>query len=70
MAPTEREKSVTQTITVTVTDDDDEKPGKPDAPTVTTASVSRVTVSWSAPDNAGPAITDYDYQYREIEESA
>ena len=64
----EREKSVTQTITVTVTDDDAEKPGKPDAPTVTTASVSRVTVSWSAPDNAGPAITDYDYQYREIED--
>ena len=62
----EREKSVTQTITVTVTDDDDEKPGKPDAPTVTTASVSRVTVSWSAPDNPGPTITDYDYQYREI----
>ena len=64
----EREKSVTQTITVTVTDVDGEKPGKPDAPTVTTASVSRVTVSWSAPDNAGPAITDYDYQYREIED--
>ena len=35
---------------------------------MTTASVSRVTVSWSAPDNAGPAITDYDYQYREIED--
>ena len=31
-------------------------------------SVSRVTVSWSAPDNAGPAITDYDYQYREIKD--
>ena len=64
----ERLKSVTQTITVTVTDVDGEKPGKPDAPTVTTVSVSRVTVSWSAPDNAGPAIEDYDYQYREIKD--
>ena len=64
----ERLKSVTQTITVTVTDVDGEKPGKPDAPAVTTVSVSRVTVSWSAPDNAGPAIEDYDYQYREIKD--
>ena len=64
----EREKSVTQTITVTVRDVGGEKPGKPDAPTVTTVSVSKVTVSWSAPDNAGPAITDYDYQYRELKD--
>ena len=64
----EREKSVSQTITVTVTDDDAEKPGKPDAPTVTTVSVSTVKVTWSAPDNAGPAITDYDYQYRELKD--
>ena len=64
----EREKSVTQTITVTVTDDDAEKPGKPAAPTVAAVSVSRVKVSWTAPDNAGPAITDYDYQYRELKD--
>ena len=64
----ERAKSVTQTITVRVTDDNFEKPGKPDAPAVTTVSVSRVKVSWSAPDNAGPAITDYDYQYRELKD--
>ena len=64
----EREKSVTQTITVTVTDDDAEKPAKPAAPVVTTVSVSQVKVSWSAPDNAGPAIEDYDYQYREIKD--
>ena len=64
----ERAKSVTQTITVTVTDDDFENPGKPDAPAVTTVSVSKVKVSWSAPDNAGPAITDYDYQYRELKD--
>ena len=61
----EREKTVTQTITVTVTDVAGEAPGKPNAPTVTTASVSRLTVNWSAPTNAGPAITDYDVQYRE-----
>ena len=61
----EREKTATQTITVTVTDVNTEAPGKPAAPTVTAASVSRLTVSWSAPSNAGPAITDYDVQYRE-----
>ena len=61
----EREKTVTQTITVTVTDVAGEAPGKPAAPTVEAASVSRLTVSWSVPDNAGPAITDYDVQYRE-----
>ena len=61
----ERVKTATQTITVTVTDVAGEAPGKPDAPTVTTASVSRLTVNWSAPANAGPAITDYDVQYRE-----
>ena len=60
----EREKTATQTITVTVTDVAGEAPGKPDAPTVTAASVSRLTVNWSAPANAGPAITDYDVQYR------
>ena len=64
----EREKSVTQTITVTVTDVGGELPGKPDAPTVTTVSVSKVKASWSAPENPGPAITDYDYRYREIKD--
>ena len=61
----EREKTATQTITVTVTDVNTEAPGKPAAPTVAPASVSRLTVNWSAPANAGPAITDYDVQYRE-----
>ena len=60
----EREKTATQTITVTVTDVNTEAPGKPAAPTVSAASVSSLTVNWSAPDNAGPAITDYDVQYR------
>ena len=60
----EREKTATQTITVTVTDDDSEAPGAPDAPLVSPASVRSLTVNWSAPDNDGPEITDYDVQYR------
>ena len=59
-----REKTATQTITVTVTDVNTEAPGKPAAPTVSSASATSLTVSWSAPTNAGPAITDYDVQYR------
>ena len=61
----EREQTATQTITVTVTDVAGEAPGKPDAPDVAAASVTSLTVSWSAPANAGPAIDDYDVQYRE-----
>ena len=60
-----REKTATQTITVTVTDVAGEAPGKPDAPDVAAASVTSLTVSWSAPANAGPAIDDYDVRYRE-----
>ena len=59
-----RVMTATQTITVTVTDVDTEAPGKPGAPTVSAASASSLSVSWSAPDNAGPAITDYDYRHR------
>ena len=60
----EREKTAAQTITVTVTDVSGEAPGKPAAPAVAAASVTSLNVSWSAPDNAGPAITDYDYRHR------
>ena len=60
-----REKTATQTITVTVTDVAGEAPGKPAAPTVAAASVTSLTVTWTKPANAGPAITDYDVQYRE-----
>ena len=60
-----REKTATQTITVTVTDVAGEAPGKPAAPTVAPASVTSLTVTWTKPANAGPAITDYDVQYRE-----
>ena len=59
-----RVKTADQTITVTVTDEDGEAPGVPAKPTVTSASVTSVTVTWTAPSNAGPAITSYDLQYR------
>ena len=61
----ERVKTATRTITVTVTDVAGEAPGKPDAPNVSAASATSLTVNWSAPSNAGPAIDDYDVQYRE-----
>ena len=51
-------------VTVTVTDVDSEVPGVPGVPTVTSASVTSVMAAWTAPANAGPAITDYDYRYR------
>ncbi len=59
-----REKTADQPITVTVTDVAGEAPGVPATPTVTSASVTSVTVTWAAPSNPGPAITSYDLQYR------
>ena len=59
-----RVKTATQTITVTVTDVNTEVPGQTSAPTVSAASTTRLSVSWTAPGNAGPAITDYDYRHR------
>ena len=59
-----REKTADQTITVTVTDVDGEAPGAPATLSVSSASGSSLSVSWTAPSNAGPPITDYDYQYR------
>ena len=52
-----------QTITVTVTDVN-EPPGKPDPPTVSNEMDNSLTVTWTEPANTGPAITDYDVQYR------
>ena len=52
-------------ITIRVTDVDGEAPDTPFAPTVTAVSSSRLQVSWEAPANAGPPITDYDYRHRE-----
>ena len=39
-------------------------PGTPDAPMVTAASATSLTVTWAEPPNARPPITDYDVQYR------
>ena len=41
-------------------------PGKPQAPTVSTATPYSLTVEWTEPENTGTAITDYDVQYREV----
>ena len=51
-------------VTVLVTDVD-EPPDAPPAPTVAGASSTSLSVSWSAPANAGrPVLSDYDVQYR------
>ncbi len=51
-------------ITVRVTDDNTEAPGKPDAPTVSSTTTTSVTIAGSAPSINGPAIDDYDVQYK------
>ena len=50
-------------VTIEVTDED-EPPGKPEAPTVEGHSSSSVLVRWEEPENRGPAIHDYDVEYR------
>ena len=52
-------------VVVEVTDVD-EPPDAPDAPTVTAASgtETELTVAWTAPGNTGPAINQYEVQYR------
>ena len=56
--------SATIPVTVAVADVD-EPPDAPSAPTVSGASSTSLSVSWSAPSNAGrPVLTDYDVQYR------
>ncbi len=59
-----RELEAEQTFTIRVTDER-EPPGVPEAPTFSGETADSLTVSWSEPDNTGPAITDYDAQYRE-----
>ena len=53
-------------VTVTVTDVDGEAPAAPAPPEVTASagSTTSLDVRWTAPDNAGPAIADYDVEYR------
>ena len=61
--------SATVGVTITVTDVDGEAPATPAAPTVAAASGTSLAVSWDAPENTGPPITDYDYRYRETSRS-
>ncbi len=51
------------TVEVTIRVTDVPAPGRPDAPVVA-GGTEQVSVSWSAPTNEGPAITDYDLRYR------
>ncbi len=53
-------------VTITVVDVD-EPPSQPGAPEVRSTGPTGLTVSWTAPDNQGPEITDYDLQYREAD---
>ena len=57
-------------VTIRVTDVNTEAPGTPFAPTVTPISSTSVQVNWDAPDNEGPPITDYDYRYKTVADSA
>ena len=45
--------------------DEREPPDVPEVPAFSGETADSLTVSWSEPDNTGPAITDYDVQYRE-----
>ena len=54
---------LTATVEVKIRVTDVPAPGRPDAPVVA-GGTEQVSVSWSAPTNEGPAITDYDLRYR------
>ena len=56
-------------VTINVTDVDNEAPDTPFAPTVEAISSTSLQVSWDAPENAGPPITDYDYRYQTVTDS-
>ena len=51
-------------VTITVVDVA-EPPAQPGAPDISSTGSTGLIVGWSAPDNQGPEITDYDVQYRE-----
>ena len=59
-----RELEAEQTFTLRVTDER-EPPDIPEVPTFSGETQDSLTVSWAEPHNTGPAITDYDVQYRE-----
>ncbi len=55
--------TLADTAAVTIRVTDVPAPGKPDAPVVT-GGTGELAVSWSAPENEGPEIADYDLRYR------
>ena len=59
-----RELEAEQTFTLRVTDER-EPPAIPEALTFSGETAESMTLNWSEPDNTGPAISDYDVQYRE-----
>ena len=56
-------------VTIRVTDINDEAPDTPFAPAVVALSSTSLQVTWDAPENAGPPITDYDYRYQALTDS-
>ncbi len=54
--------SITVAIDVT---DVEEPPSQPGAPEVSSVGPTALTASWTAPENQGPEISDYDVRYRE-----
>ena len=60
----ERERRGQRAVQVRVTDEE-EPPGVPAAPEVTPEGTDSLKVSWTEPENRGPAITDYEVRYRE-----
>ena len=55
--------SATIIVEITLTDEN-EPPDRPDAPTITASTLNSLSIRWTAPTNPGPAISDYDVQYR------
>ncbi len=62
-ASSERRGTARISVRISVVDVD-EPPGKPDAPVVSALGSTALRVTWSAPENTGPAITGYDLEYR------
>ena len=64
--PLGRTASIAVTVQVT---DIDEPPGAPGIPRTEFASPTRLALSWTAPENSGPPIEDYDLEYRAFGEA-
>ena len=52
-------------IDVTITIEDVGPPSQPGVPEISSTGPTGLAISWTAADNQGPGITDYDVQYRE-----